>query len=497
MPGRPVEVIRDPALVASAHKAWRTRAQPWLDHLLQNPEELVEHDRTTRAFLQEHRNDFVAELTRRWLSRAGFALQRLHALRVIRSLGAPVSPEALVAAAVESTDAGILLLNTLDQFVGESEPLPEALRDFVLQALRSENDALRAAALNEVNVRNLREAEPHLDVALDESPEEPNLLLALARLRPTAETLERVQAALDLNPPRERLPGFVPLIEFGRATPDPALRGAAAEFVVDQLARIYRADQTSAEIHAALDWLAALPDRAEAIALLERVAQEPNVHRYRLSALNRLSRLDADEIARRDGFELEEDSADFFGFEEEPPITDGRLLTEWAEEFVASGIFSPAEVEIARRSWDNECPRPRATAATDALVQLASATNRAVAANAEFQQAVFRHDWVVLECAANSAGKFRPEAVFEDFDSGAARRTFEFIHDGRLYRTRVLSDEADVHAVWELVEQALADAGVKERFVWAEPPSDESWLLLFADPERIRAAGIQFEDKRA
>jgi hypothetical protein len=128
-----------------------------------------------------------------------------------------------------------------------------------------------------------------------------------------------------------------------------------------------------------------------------------------------------------------------------------------------------------------------------------------------------RHDRLLRDLAAHSGGAFKPEAIHEQWEQKGeededAPYTVQFLHSGRLYRFRAqnLGDWYDVAAVLAAANRALADAGVKQRFL--SLPGDgqvanvacldpvayaraarELFLPEPADPDAARRDGKAFE----
>ena len=96
------------------------------------------------------------------------------------------------------------------------------------------------------------------------------------------------------------------------------------------------------------------------------------------------------------------------------------------------------------------------------------------------------------------ARHFKPEAVLEIYrplaeGSDEGEYTLQFIHSDRLYRVRPEDRgyQHDLAAVMAVVNRALADAGVADRFVaWTWDSALVQYL--FAPPHALRAAAAEF-----
>jgi len=95
---------------------------------------------------------------------------------------------------------------------------------------------------------------------------------------------------------------------------------------------------------------------------------------------------------------------------------------------------------------------------------------------------------ILLQLAAVSQGRFAPTAIVDELNEaeGTVRIAFDF--DGRHYETQLKyeDDWADPE-IFELVETALADAGIEQRFL-ALPYADQVVYLAFISPKTFQLA---------
>jgi hypothetical protein len=106
-----------------------------------------------------------------------------------------------------------------------------------------------------------------------------------------------------------------------------------------------------------------------------------------------------------------------------------------------------------------------------------------------------RHDELIREFAENSRGIFAPEAVLQR--EGKGRRVVvvvQFVFRGQLYRFQVrdLSDYYDLERMVGTINKALADAGLRERFL-SRDTGDQIADFIFGDPRLITEAAQEFQ----
>lgn len=127
-----------------------------------------------------------------------------------------------------------------------------------------------------------------------------------------------------------------------------------------------------------------------------------------------------------------------------------------------------------------------------------TAAGRVVAFDSEADRTPARHDWLLAEFAANSMGAFQPESAVEmsnknDYDF-IENYDLSFIQDGHLYQSQLqyFGDWFDVRRTVYMVNRALADAGVDERFCGVETRSQLA-LFVYVKPAQMQALATAFE----
>lgn len=109
-----------------------------------------------------------------------------------------------------------------------------------------------------------------------------------------------------------------------------------------------------------------------------------------------------------------------------------------------------------------------------------------------------RHDQLLQDFANASRGRFVPEAASEEWlkkkksDDEAPYRV-QFIHQGRLYdgELRNLGDWYDVERLTAMINRALQDAEMPERFVSLASEGQEA-TFIFAEPSRLTPLAKKF-----
>jgi hypothetical protein len=106
-----------------------------------------------------------------------------------------------------------------------------------------------------------------------------------------------------------------------------------------------------------------------------------------------------------------------------------------------------------------------------------------------------RHDLLIREFANNSRGVFSPEAVLQREGTGRrAEVVVQFVFRNRLYgfQVRDFSDDYDLERLVAAMNKALADAGLRERFL-SRDTGDQIADFIFGDPRLISEAAQEFQ----
>jgi len=110
--------------------------------------------------------------------------------------------------------------------------------------------------------------------------------------------------------------------------------------------------------------------------------------------------------------------------------------------------------------------------------------------DAESSRVPCRHDELLFSLEDFSKNSFRPDAVREEFVAAYKHYTLSFMHDERLYTVRFWNegDYYNTDAVFQGVNRALQDAGLREQFMELAVSEDQMAWYLFADPEAADVA---------
>jgi hypothetical protein len=171
-------------------------------------------------------------------------------------------------------------------------------------------------------------------------------------------------------------------------------------------------------------------------------------------------------------------------------------IEELAAAIAGAGVMSAAALQRAQTALqappdDKEAPRP-------GLFEFLLAGGCGLMFDAESGELPCRHDRLLQDFAAASDGAFRPEAVHQEWlqqdeDDFEREYLLKFVHQGSLYtgRMRNYGDWYDVERVLEIVNRALSDAGVAQRFV-AVGTGDQTAAFVCADPAKFRPLAGKF-----
>lgn len=175
---------------------------------------------------------------------------------------------------------------------------------------------------------------------------------------------------------------------------------------------------------------------------------------------------------------------------------DAIQLQEITRALQVEGLLTTEELNAAteRIASPDQSEEQRPPGLFDVLY----AADSALAFDVETGMLPCRHDELVDSFAKASRGRFDPAAVHEqwhqdheeDFD---APYTLQFVFDNRLYRGEIrnLGDWYDVERVVAMINSALADSAVQERFV-ALAAEGQIALFVFADPDKLLPLAKQF-----
>jgi hypothetical protein len=161
-----------------------------------------------------------------------------------------------------------------------------------------------------------------------------------------------------------------------------------------------------------------------------------------------------------------------------------------------AGVISDAALQRAQTAL--QAPPDDEEASPPGLFECLLAGGCGLMFDAETGELPCRHDRLLQDFAAASDGVFRPEAVHqewlqEDEDDFEGEYLLRFVHHERLYtgRFRNYGDWYDVERMLEIVNRALGDAGLAQRFV-AIDTGGQTAAFVFADPAKLGPLAQQF-----
>ena len=178
----------------------------------------------------------------------------------------------------------------------------------------------------------------------------------------------------------------------------------------------------------------------------------------------------------------------------------GRLLTSSLEELAGAiagaGVISAAAQE--RAQVELQAAPDHAGAEPPGLFEFLLSSGCALMFDAETGELPCRHDRLLQDFAAASDGMFQPEAVHQEWlqqdeDDFEGEYLLRFVHQDRMYtgRLRNYGDWYDVERTLEIVNRALSDAGVAQRFV-ALDTGDQTAAFVCADPAKLGPLAQKF-----
>lgn len=175
---------------------------------------------------------------------------------------------------------------------------------------------------------------------------------------------------------------------------------------------------------------------------------------------------------------------------------DGPTLDEIKTRVVNATLIDEPAAESAVQQLKARAEEDGADA--PGLLDVLTASDIVVWFDAETGMLPCRHDELVADFAARSRGVFMPTAISEQFhqrhgDDFDAEYTLRFVHGGKLYagRLRNFGDWYDVERTVFTINQALADAQRKERFV-ALATGGQTASFVFADPKLFAPLAEEF-----
>lgn len=519
-----VQVIDDAAQVEAARKQYMQQRAKRFDELLANPGWIRSFEEYDVALLNERRGEAVAALAKVRDDEAAPAVQRVEAMLALRVLGEPLDFDRAAALARQSPDAQFELLANLNDFglPPDEQPLPQSIRTLIVGAIDSSEERLARLAASAAGHRKIEEAADRIVHGLKTRPSD-YLLAPAAELRPTREVIDLIVAQLrKVGDDRGGMfagssQAADALAVAAKKTTDPDARRIAIDALLNHLRDLPDQPWIDSGTIGEIAAIAESP-KPDAIAALSDLVRRAKWGAVRKRALRELAEIDpplAKTLSTETGI---------------APASDDRPAPAPGSAATSRPTTQQAAAALARHGVLEQSELARASAMSsaddyepeDEIRAALSNVDRYYAFDAETGTVPNRHDLLIIELAAHSAGRFKPEAVLETYEEpseGASDREegkylVQFIYGGRLYRfqPRDMGDWYDVEAVLVALNRAVADAGLAERFmplasgdqiaeiVFARPDAfsaaaTELGLKLSDDPDEARKSGKAFEDK--
>jgi hypothetical protein len=320
-------------------------------------------------------------------------------------------------------------------------------------------------------------------------------LEAAARLRPSVELLSLIDKHLKDPDLLSGETGIAAVAMIGESATDPQLRSKTVSVCSAYLTRQADHQWIDGNTSRALEMIgkAIPPDEA-------RVELSKIIAETRWVLLKDEAQRILEELEVRDGpGQMQNPVAHGQGVGRAVPGERRITAAACARICVERKLLSQEEVDAALREMQRSGETEQEVRQT--VAGLFSCAGRFLTFDVEVGMIPARHDRLLQQFAEASAGKFKPEAMLEDFDGrenvpDGGVYAVQFVHAERLYRffPRNLGDWYDVTAVAAAVDRALADAGTTERFV---PffPNGQYAAFVFGDPDVVRtmAAGLGFQ----
>ena len=493
-PPKAVVVVTDPAEIQAARTKWAAQREQTLAGLLADPTGIQAWDDESIELLRSQRQRSVDALSRTRDDVARPANVRVSAIVALKQLDVAPDAQNLAVLAADPAAAQRLLWD-LRYVYRREDGLPPPLRALVVRTVAAEDEGLADQAAQAASTYRVAEA---ADAVVKRAATDPKarggVLAAAAALRPDGGMLDVLLARLARQPEHEAYFTINAVADLASAAADPAVRRRAADACFKHLKSRPDDPGIDASMLSALGTVATAipPDAAKPmLADLVRTAPHRFVKQYALSELQKLDAAQAHQLSSETRIN--------------PPAPESaqreaRLTPQQAAAIcVRHKVLTQAEADVALAAL--AAPRPTAgesddhdEAPVDGVFGLLHAAKRYLDFDAETGIVPNRHDQLILEFAAASAGQFKPEAVLETYtpdspDADTGKYAVQFISGGRLYRfePRDLGDWYDVEATLAALNLALKDGGSASQFV---PLASNGQVaeITFADPSTLKAA---------
>jgi hypothetical protein len=417
--------------------------------------------------------------------------QRIQAMIVLKTLGAPADTAKIVEIAASSKQANDTILMAFENLVDRTVPLPPALQPLIMNALGS----------NEVHIVNqgsallcrylMPEQLENFHTRMKNGDPNQALPAAIARIKPDKESFDLLVTRMGNVIEIEKQFLVLGLCNIAEWTKDPALREASLEKVVAQMKSTPDTKYPAGVQIRAMYSLAAIKPPEKAKAMLADILRNGQHKHVRGVAFHELSKYDqalASKTAKESGFKV-------YVLDPATPAKNPGD-TQAAALLVKHGILTQQEADQGLALFKKRAARPTDPNADGPpetpLRGILWGAKRYIAFNAQAGYEAARHDLLIRDIAAASNGKFKPEAVHETYErrgfNDNPKYTVQFISAGKLYRFEPQTDDwIDIASVLAAVNKACSDAGLAETYI---PIDSESHFaeFVFANPKKFESA---------
>jgi hypothetical protein len=512
-----IEVVDDPQQVAAAKTEYADHRQKKIQELLSDPEKIKSHDQEGLQLLNADRTASVASLIRLRDDNSKSAALRIHAIEALRIFNVPPDFDQLAILGGTNNAARKELLLVLACTDWRRQPVPQPIKSFLIDSVKSSDSQIRRLAANEIGWRKVSEAAATLrSTVRAQAQPELCLLDAAARICASEEILGLLRHHLASETFENRREDVLAaIVQLGASTTDRALREEAVRNCFTYLSEQPDQRSISGNVSEAVEFIAAAGRVESSKAMLQEIVVSSKWKLLKQDALDELAKLDpavAAKTAAQAGVNRNEKRTGATA------NVNSRPSSEVAVFLVEYDVLDQMEVERALTRWGAKQQEAKAERGNNNLqddldfIGFMALADRLCIINVKSDSYPTRHDLLLLEFAECSAGLFKPEAALQHFVSnlpdepedpdqpgrwiptGIAEYSVQFVHGGKLYRFAPKDQGrwTDIFAVVKAIHRALQDSEVTEQFV---PLADtgEMGLFIFGKPDAIRKAAQEFD----